>query len=88
MKLQCVWEHNGNDSLLYAVDLPGAYSRGESREAAVAKLPMDAASYLRWSGREVPESFDVQIVQEAACDLEMCCSRPSGESLQSRNMKS
>lgn len=72
MKLQCVWEHNGNDSLLYAIDLPGAYSRGESREAAVAKLPADAAGYLRWSGKPVPESFDVQIVQEAACELQVC----------------
>lgn len=72
MKIQCVWEHNGSDSLLYAVDLPGAYSRGESREAAVAKLPADAASYLRWAGRLVPEGFEVEIVQEAACELQVC----------------
>lgn len=72
MKIRCVWEHNGNDTLLYAASIPGAYSRGESREAAVAKLPADAAGYLRWAGRPVPESFDVQIVQEAACELQVC----------------
>ena len=35
MKIQCVWEHNGNDTLLYAVNLPGAYARGTSKEIAM-----------------------------------------------------
>ena len=27
MTIHCVWEHNGSDSLLYAVDFVGAYTR-------------------------------------------------------------
>lgn len=26
MKIACEWEHNGNDTLRYAVNLPGAYA--------------------------------------------------------------
>ena len=35
----CVWEHNGNDTLLYATNFVGAYTRGESFEIAKAKMP-------------------------------------------------
>ena len=38
MKIPCFWEHNRGDTLLYAVDLPGAYARGESLPAAIAKM--------------------------------------------------
>ena len=38
MKIRCVWEHNGGDTLLYAADLPGAYARGDSKEAALEKM--------------------------------------------------
>ena len=31
----CVWEHNGNDTMLYAVDCPGAFTRGISLQEAV-----------------------------------------------------
>jgi hypothetical protein len=29
MKVRCVWEHNGNDSILYADNFTGAFVRGE-----------------------------------------------------------
>lgn len=35
--IKCVWEHNGNDTLLYAVDYVGAYTRGESLDVAIEK---------------------------------------------------
>ena len=38
MNIQCVWEHNGNDTLLYAVNIPGAYARGASKEIAMEKM--------------------------------------------------
>ena len=31
--MRCVWEHNGNDTLLYSVDYIGAYTRGSSHNA-------------------------------------------------------
>ena len=32
MKAACIWEHNGDDSLVYCRDYPGAYARGATRE--------------------------------------------------------
>ena len=34
MKVRCVWEHNGNDSILYAENFIGAFTRGSSLEEA------------------------------------------------------
>ncbi|MBP3701629.1 MAG: hypothetical protein J6I64_07050 [Lachnospiraceae bacterium] len=48
MKVQCIWEHNGDDTLLYAGNFPGAYTRGRSKEEALAKMPQEIMSYLRW----------------------------------------
>ena len=28
MKIRCMWEHSGGDSLLYAEQFPGAFTRG------------------------------------------------------------
>lgn len=72
MVIQCVWEHNGNDTLLYAADLPGAYARGASKEIAVGKMAAEVRSYLRWKGAAVPGEVTVEIVQDAACDLQVC----------------
>lgn len=55
MKAYCVWEHNGNDTLLYAVDYIGAYTRGESLEIAKAKMPQEIIAYLKWLG---DDTFD------------------------------
>ena len=64
MKIRCVWEHNGGDTLLYAVDLPGAYARGDSKETALEKMRREASSFLRWAGRPLPEATEPVIVQE------------------------
>ena len=69
MKIKCVWEHNGNDTLLYAVDYIGAYTRGESLEIAKAKMPGEIASYLKWSGEDAPESIEAVIVEEKESEL-------------------
>ena len=72
MKIKCVWEHNGSDTLLYAVSLPGAYARGANKQIAVEKMAAEARSYLRWKGEAVPEDILVEIVQDASCDLQIC----------------
>ena len=69
MIVNCVWEHNGNDTLLYAVDYIGAYTRGESLEIAKAKMPDEIASYFRWLGEDVSDSMEVVIAGEKASDL-------------------
>lgn len=71
MKIECVWEHNGNDTLLYAVNLPGAYTRGENLEAALAKMEREARCWLRWKGEAVPETLTMEVTQDAPCALEI-----------------
>ena len=71
MKIECVWEHNGEDTLLYAGSLPGAYTRGESLETAFRKMDREAISYLRWTGAPNPERIAVEIVQERVNSLEI-----------------
>lgn len=71
MEIQCVWEHNGGDSILYAVNFVGAFSRGESLEQALEKMPREVISYLRWLGVEAPDVLTAAVVQEKASDLEI-----------------
>ena len=71
MIVRCFREHNGSDTLLYAVDLPGACTRGESAEAALSKMAEEAASWLRWRSLPVPETICVEITEEKASELEI-----------------
>jgi len=69
MIVNCVWEHNGNDTLLYAIDFVGAYTRGESLEIAKAKLPQEIVAYLKWLGEDTSDNIEVVIAQEKDSDL-------------------
>ena len=69
MRINCVWEHNGNDTLLYAVDYIGAYTRGESLEVAIAKMPQEMISYQRWLGERIDEDIQITIVCDKNSDL-------------------
>lgn len=72
MKVECVWEHNGDDTLLHAVRFPGAYTRSESRQIAMQKMEAEICSYLAWAGRAASESISVEIIEDAACTLDVC----------------
>ena len=50
MEIKCVWEHNGNDTLLYAEDYVGAFTRGENLDIALEKMQNEIQSYLAWCG--------------------------------------
>ena len=67
--IKCVWEHKGNDTLIYAVDYIGAYTRGESLSVAMAKMPEEIASYLKWCGENSSDNFEIIITQEKTSDL-------------------
>ena len=69
MTINCVWEHNGNDTLLYAVDYIGAYTRGESLEIAKAKMSKEIVSYLKWLGEDTSDNIEVVITQEKDSEL-------------------
>ena len=69
MKINCVWEHNGNDTLIYATDYIGAYARGENLKVAMAKMPQEIASYLLWCGGNINEDIELVITEEKESDL-------------------
>lgn len=71
MKIECVWEHNGNDTLLYAANLPGAYARGESLEIALSKMCKESECYLKWTENTSIKCDEIRIIQEAPCELEI-----------------
>ena len=64
MTVKCVWEHNGNDTLLYAADYIGAYTRGDSLEAAMAKMPGEITAYLKWRGYNAADDIEVTVTEE------------------------
>ena len=69
MKIRCVWEHNGDDSILYADNFAGAFTRGVSKDLALRKMPTEIRSYLLWQCSVVPDSFELEIVQEKQSGL-------------------
>lgn len=70
-KIICVWEHNGNDTLLYAVNFPGAYTRGEDLNTAINKMGTEIRAYLAWKGERMPAEWGVEIIQDEPSDLEI-----------------
>ena len=41
MTIECVWEHNGGDTLLHAGNVIGVFTRGSSKEEALGKMPRE-----------------------------------------------
>lgn len=69
MKIRCVWEHNGGDTLLYAENCMGAFARGSSLEQALRKMPAEAEAWLKWRGKPAAGPFETEIVQEHRSQL-------------------
>ena len=72
MTINCVWEHNGNDTLLYATNFVGAYTRGESLEIAKAKMPQEIVSYCNWLGMDAAGITEIVIIGEKVSELAIC----------------
>lgn len=71
MKIRCIWEHNGSDTLLYTADYIGAFSRGANRDIAEAKLRREIRSYLSWKDgidEEINE-IEIEIMQNQPSEL-------------------
>lgn len=64
MKIRCVWEHNGNDSIVYSDNFAGAYTRGRTREEAIRKMPLEIAAYLRWAGKPLPDVPETELFRK------------------------
>lgn len=69
MKIRCVWEHNGNDSILYADNFIGAFTRGRDKDETIQKMPSEISSYLKWLGAFSTDLMDFEIVQEKESEL-------------------
>ena len=72
MTINCIWEHNGSDTLLYAVNFIGAYTRGENPDIAIEKMAGEIRSYSRWLGEERSDEINVVIIDEKISDLAIC----------------
>lgn len=70
-KIKCVWEHNGDDTLLYSVDHIGAYARGADLESAMAKMDAELSAYRAWAGQASLQPRAVEIVQEKSSHLQI-----------------
>ena len=71
MKIECIWEHNGDDTLLYAKDWVGAFARGENIDIAMQKMKIEIQSYFAWKGDTLSDETDLVIVQEKSSELEI-----------------
>ncbi len=69
--MKCVWEHNGEDTLLYSVDYIGAYTRGNSLDAAMEKMRAEIDAYSLWQGKEHEPITIIEIIQEHDSDLQI-----------------
>ncbi len=62
MKVRCIWEHNGDDSILYSSNFIGAFTRGESKCEAVRKMPSEITAYLKWKGDVTSDALESEIM--------------------------
>ncbi len=69
--MQFIWEHNGNDTLLYSAEYVGAYTRGENLETAVRKMEAEITNYAYWTQQNPHRDFDIEIIQEKASTLQI-----------------
>jgi len=69
MFVNCFWEHNNGDTLLWAKNFVGAYTRGENLEVAISKIKAEIISYLKWQGESLPEDIEVSISEEKVSDM-------------------
>ena len=69
MKIRCVWEHNGEDSIIYSDNFIGAFTRGQTKDIALGKMADEIRSYLHWRTGSAPESLEAEIVQEKISEL-------------------
>lgn len=71
MKINCVWEHNGNDSILYADNYAGAFTRGASLEEAIQKMPEEIRRFRLWRNETPLYDYDIEIMQEKESELQI-----------------
>lgn len=71
MTINCIWEHNGNDTMMYANDFPGAFTRGKNKDVALNKMAEEIVSYTNWCNKPVHEILNTKIIQEKESSLDI-----------------
>ena len=69
--LGLVHEYNSKGHLLHLEDFPGAFTRGETLEQALGKIPAELARYHQWSGEDLhPDAvFNYKITRSKQSEL-------------------
>ncbi len=62
----CLWEHNGDDTILYSSNFVGAFTRGKSRSEAIQKMPSEIMSYLKWKGDLISDILSLRLFRKAS----------------------
>lgn len=69
MTIFCVWEHNEDDSILYAKNFVGVFTRGATLQICCDKMIDEIKSYLKWLGKKASNDYSIEIVQEKSSKL-------------------
>lgn len=70
--IKCIWEHNGNDTLLHIENYVGAFTRGQSLDIAMGKVNKEIIDYCKWANISPPEDIEIKIIQDYSCKLNVC----------------
>ena len=70
-QIPCVWEHRGEDTILWPVDYPGAFARGACLSEALAKIPGELLDWSDWTGHCVPEEPEPVVIGEIQSGLDV-----------------
>ena len=71
MTEKCVWEHNGNDTLLWSVVHIGACTRGKTLDEAKAKAQKEISAYCAWMGEPICGDIEALVCEEKVSDLQI-----------------
>lgn len=69
--MRFIWEHNGDDTLLYSGECIGAFTRGANLDEAIEKIPDEINSYLNWRKEPTLENITIEIIQEKNSNLQL-----------------
>ncbi len=72
MKIPYIWEHNGDDTLVYAENHIGAYARGSSLQEALGKMKQEIIAYGKWRATELSEDIELELAMDKPSELNIC----------------
>ena len=69
MKVKCVWEHNGDDSILYASNFMVHLQEVNLSVKPIGKMSSEISAYLKWKGALTWDVPEPEIIQEKVSTL-------------------